>query len=311
MVCAIPVSHLILSVAQNITAEKEITVPDLKGKTVEQATEQLDKLKLKLEVGDKVSSSEYDEGEIVSQNPDADMSVKEGYTITVNISKGKAEQGTVPDVLNKSFASAKYLIESYGYVVGEITPENSELPKDVVIRQTPDGGTEAKPGAKVDLVVSQGKEVEQVPMPDVRGKSLDAAKDELLKAGLTISSVGKEMSTAYNANTVMWQQYDPGTMVDKGSGVNLKVSTGDQPAGSKSIPLTVDFGKANNEVFSLTVVISDESGVRIVINKEQRFKSKGSEILSLSGDGVGTVQVMFDNDVVLEKDVDFNTGEIN
>lgn len=311
LICAIPVSHLILSVAQNFGEAKEVTVPNLQGKTVEKATEELNKLKLKLEVGDKVSSSEYDEGEIVSQNPDSDMTVKEGYTITVNISKGKAEQGTVPDVVNKSFASAKYLIESYGYVVGDVTPENNELPKDVVISQTPEGGTEAKPGARIDLVVSQGKAVEQVPMPELRGKNIEAAKSELLKAGLTISSVGQEMSTAYAANTVMWQQYEAGTMVDKGSGVNLKISTGDQPAGSKAIPLTVDFSKANNEVFYMTVIISDESGVRNLINREQKIKSDGSQLLSLTGDGVGTVQVIFDNDVVMEKDVDFNTGEIH
>jgi serine/threonine protein kinase len=311
LICAIPVSHLILSVAQNFGAAKEVIVPSLAGKTVEQATVELNKLKLKLEVGDKVSSSKYSEGEIVSQNPDSEMSVKEGYTITVNVSKGKVEQGTVPDVVNKSFASAKYLIESYGYVVGDVTPENNELPKDVVINQTPEAGTEAKPGSKIDLVVSQGKAVEQVPMPELRGKNIEAAKSELLKAGLTISSVGQEMSTAYETNTVMWQQYDAGTMVDKGSGVNLKISTGNQPAGSKAIALTVDFSKANNEVFYMTVIISDESGVRTLINKEQKIKSDGSQILSLTGDGVGTVQVSFDNDVVIEKDVNFNTGEIH
>jgi hypothetical protein len=110
----------------------------------------------------------------------------------------------------------------------------------------------------------------------------------------------------------MWQQYDPGTMVDKDSGVNLKISTGDQPpATSRSIALTVDYSKANNDVFYLTVVVSDESGVRTIINGEQRIKSDGSEILSLSGDGVGTVKVIFDNDVVMERSVDFNTGEIN
>ena len=101
-------------------------------------------------------------------------------------------------------------------------------------------------------------------------------------------------------------------MVDKDSGVNLKISTGDQPpASSRSIALTVDYDKAANEVFYMTVVISDESGVRAIVNREQKIKSDGSEILSLTGDGAGTVKVIFDNDVVMEKNVDFNTGEIN
>lgn len=312
LICAIPVSQLILSAIDNFTSAKEVAVPDLVGMTVAEATDALDKLNLKLDVGDEVSSSEYDEGEIVSQDPNPEMTVKEGFTITVNVSKGKAREGTVPNVVNKTAQDAKFVLESYGYELGEVTTENSEMPKDVVIRQTPDAGTEAAPGTKVNVVVSLGSAVEQVPMPDLMGMDIDSAKAELEKAGLSIGAVGQEMSTAYEINTVMWQQYEPGTMVDKDSGVNLKISTGDQPpASSRSIPITIDYGKANNEVFYLTVVVSDESGVRTIINREQRIKSDSSEILSLTGDGVGSVKVIFDNDVVLEKDVDFNTGEIN
>lgn len=312
LICAIPVSQLILSAIGHFGGAKEVTVPYLVGMTVEQATEELNKLNLKLEIGDEVSSSQYDEGEIVSQDPNAEMTVKEGFTITVNISKGKVKEGTIPSVVNRTLTDAKFVLESYGYELGTVDMENSDMPKDVVIRQTPDAGTEAAPGTKVNVVVSLGSAVQQVAMPNVLGKDIDTAKEELEKAGLRIGSVGFEMSTAYELNTVMWQQYEPGSMVDEDTGVNLKISTGDQPpASSRSIPLTVDFSKANNEVFYLTVVISDESGVRTIINREQRFKSDVSEILSLTGDGVGTVKVIFDNDVVLEKNLNFNTGEIS
>ena len=312
LICAVPVSQLALSAINSFTAEKEVAVPDLVGKTVEEATTALDKLNLKLEVGDKISSSEYDEGQIVSQDPKAEMTVKEGYTVTVSVSKGKVKEGTVPNVVSKTANDAKFVLESYGYKLGSITQENSDMPKDVVIRQTPEAGTEADPGTSVDIVVSLGSAVEQVDMPDVKGKDVDTAKEVLEKAGLAIGAVDYDMSSAYAINTVMWQQYEPGTKVDKGTAVNLKISTADQPpASSRSVALTVDYGKANNEVFYLTVVVSDESGVRAIINREQRIKSDGSEILSLTGDGVGTVKVIFDNDVAMEKSVDFNTGEIN
>lgn len=310
LICAIPASYFILHAVQSIGAAKEVTVPDLRGMTVEEATTALDDLKLKLEVGDEVSSADYDKGEIVSQDPRAEMTVKEGFTVTVNISKGMVK-GTVPNVVNRTSKDAMYIIKSYGYDVGEVTTENSDLPKDVVIRQNPEEGVDAAPGSRIDLVVSLGSASEQVSMPNLIGLDIDKAKDELAKAGLSIKSIGHEMSDAFKFNTVMWQQIDPGEMVDKGTGVNIKVSTADQPAGSKSVPLTIDFGKANNEVFYLTVVISDESGVRAIINREQKIKSDGSEILSLSGEGTGTVKVLFDNDVVMEKNVDFNTGELN
>lgn len=312
LICAIPVSQLILSAIDNFTSDKEVTVPDLVGMTVEEATDALNELNLEIKIGDQISSTEYEEGQILSQEPKAEMTVKEGFPVTVDVSKGKAREGTIPNVVNKTAQDAKFVLESYGYEQGGVSTENSDMPKDVVIRQTPDAGTEAEPGTKVSLVVSLGRAVEQVPMPNVMGLDIDTAKAELEKAGLSIGAVGQEMSTAYPINTVMWQQYEPGTMVDKDSGVNLKLSTGDQPpSNSRSIPVTIDYGKANNEVFYLTVVVSDESGVRTIINREQRIKSDGSEILSLNGDGVGSVKVIFDNDVVVEKDVDFNTGEIN
>lgn len=312
LICAIPVSQLVLSAIENFTTAKEVTVPYLIGKTVEEASAELDKLNLKLEIGDEISSTEFNAGEIVSQDPKAEMTVKEGYPVIVSISKGKVKEGTVPNVVNKTAKDAQFVLESYGYKLGNITQENSDMPKDVVIRQTPDAGTKADPGSRVDIVVSLGSAVEQVEMPDVKGKDIDMAKEELEKVGLTIGSVGYEMSAAYELNAVMWQQYEPGTKVDKGTAVNLKISTADQPpASSRSIALTVDYGKANNDVFYLTVVVSDESGVRTIINREQRIKSDGSEILSLTGDGVGTVKVIFDNDVAMEKNVDFNTGEIN
>jgi serine/threonine-protein kinase len=312
LICAIPVSQLILAAVDHFTDTKEVTVPNLVGKTIEEATSELNKQNLKLEVGDEISSSEFDKGEIISQDPNADMTVKEGYTIRVNISKGKAKEGTIPNVVSKTRTDAEFVLKNYGYELGNVTTENSEMPKDVVIRQTPEAGTEANPGTSVDIVISLGNAVEQVEMPNLMGKDVDTAKADLEKAGLNIGSVGYEMSTAYEINTVMWQQFDPGTMVDKDSGVNLKISTGDQPpATSRSIALTVDYSKANNDVFYLTVVVSDESGVRTIINREQKIKSDGSEILSLSGEGVGTVKVIFDNDVVMEKSVDFNTGEIN
>jgi serine/threonine-protein kinase len=214
--------------------------------------------------------------------------------------------------VNRTKSDAEFVLNSYGYKLGDVVLENSDMPKDVVIKQSPEDGTVAAPGTRVNVVISLGSAVEKVSMPNVLGKDIDKAKEELEKAGFKIGATGYEMSAAYEINTVMWQQYEPGTMVEKGTGVNLKLSTGDQPpASSRSIPLTVDFSQAKNEVFYLTVVISDESGVRSIINKEQRLRSQGSEILSLTGDGAGTVKILFDNDIFMEKNVNFNTGEIN
>ncbi|MBN7772051.1 Stk1 family PASTA domain-containing Ser/Thr kinase [Clostridium aminobutyricum] len=310
LVCAIPVSGLIYALVSGFVSVKEVEVPDLSGQTVEEATKALEDLGLKIETGDQVYDSTYGEGEIVSQSPEADSKVKEGKTITVNISKG-AKEGTIPNLVGKSYEDAVFLIEKYGFKVGSVTTGKSEMPKDVVISQSPEGGEEASPREKINFVVSEGRAEGEVTMPSLIGKDIDTATSDLQKLGLAVGDIGYDMSQAYNKNQVMWQQYGADETVMKGTKVNLKVSTGTEPAGPKSIALDVDFSEAKNLVFFLTVTVSDETGTFNVISREQRLKDDLGEVVSFTGTGQGTVTVIFDNDVVMKKSVNFNTGEIN
>lgn len=310
LICAIPVSGLIFTLVSNLTEAKEVAVPSLAGQTVEEATKKVEDLGLKIETGDEVYDSTYGEGEIVSQSPEADSKVKEGKTITVNISKG-AKEGTIPNIVGKSYDDAVFLIKKYGFKVGEVTTGTSEMPKDVVISQNPDGGEEASPNSKISFIVSEGRAEGEVTMPSLIGKNIDAATAALTKLGLAVGDVGYEMSQAYDKDEVMWQQYGADETVGTGTKVNLKVSTGTESAGPKSVALDVDFSDAKNLVFFLTVTVSDETGTFNVISREQRLKDDKSEIVSLTGTGQGTVTVIFDNDVVMKKNVNFNTGELN
>ncbi|QIB69954.1 Stk1 family PASTA domain-containing Ser/Thr kinase [Aminipila butyrica] len=309
LICAIPVSGLIYHLVSNWGANGEITVPDLAGKTVAEAKEELDALGLTLEEGDTVYDSEYDEGQIVSQNPDADSKVKKGKVVVVSISKG-AKEGTVPNIVGKSYEDAVYLIKKYGYEVGDVTIGESDMPKDTVISQTPEAEDEAKPGKSIDFVVSGG-ESDTVAMPKLLGLTLEKAKEELKAVGLTLGETSEGTSEAYGQGQIMWQQIAAGETVDKGEAINVKVSTGTEVSGPKSVALDVDFSNAKNLVFFLTVTVSDESGTRNIFTREQRLKEQGSEVISLSGTGQGTVTVLFDNDVEMKKNVNFNTGEID
>ena len=67
----------------------DVQVPDLAGKTVEQARSELDKVKLKLDDNfTKASSAAYLEGQIISQSPDKGTAVVEGSTVKVTVSNG-------------------------------------------------------------------------------------------------------------------------------------------------------------------------------------------------------------------------------
>lgn len=313
LIVAIPLSYGISGILGNIFSSdggrKEFEAPDFCGMTFEAAEILAAESNLKIEKGDEVFSYEYDEGEISSQVPEAGSKVKKGKTIKVNVSKGMKE-GTIPKIEGLTYSSAVHMIEKYNFSVGTVTTQASVQPKDIVISQSPAAGSEATPGTYVTFVVSAGTNENETIMPLLVGKDIDEAKNELEKANLSLGEITYEMSNEYEVNQVMWQQYPADTTVESQTAVNLKVSSGEQHFAAAGLSLYIDYSAADDSVFWLTVTVSDEDGAHNIITREQRLKEDGGETVTLTGRGLGTVTVIFNNDVVLKHDVDFNTGEI-
>ncbi len=319
LICALPVSNLIASGIGSLGKTKTVEVPDLTGYTVSEAEAELEELGLELEEGDKVIS-EYDEGLIVSQDPEEGTKVKKGKTITVNISKGVRE-GTVPKLVGSSLSDAEYILDKYNYKLGNVTYEASSLPEGVVVSQDPEAGVERSAGSYVNIVVSEGEDDSEAVMPSLLGKSLEDAKEAIESAGLAVGEISYGVSSAYDDNEVMWQEYDADKKLAKGTTVNIKVSRIDEGDGedgegseateSKSVALHISYDLAENQVFYLTVTVSDDEGTHNIISNQQRTKDAGSETVTLTGSGSGTVTVIIDNNVVMKKNVDFNTGELS
>ncbi|MCR5481468.1 MAG: Stk1 family PASTA domain-containing Ser/Thr kinase [Clostridia bacterium] len=310
LVCAIPVSMFIVNGFSGFSGT-EVKVPDFLGMTFEQAEDAAEDSGLKVEIGDEVYSSDYDEGKICSQTPKSGSKVKNGKTVTVNISKG-AKENTVPNLIGKSYDDAVFLLEKYGYKVGKVTvDEASDMPKDAVVEQSPESGETAKPGSSVSFVISAGTASETIEMPMLLGTSIDSAKKKLEDLGLKVGNVSTGKSDAYGKDEVMWQQYEAGHSLKKGDSVDLKVSGESEAPSSKSVSLSINYSAANNEVFYLTVLLNDDNGSSYILQNAQRIKSNGSETLTVSGTGSGTITVYFDNDVVMKKNADFTTGALN
>lgn len=307
---AIPVSQLILSLIESGGSLAEVTVPELSGMTVEEATLALEELELLLKVDKDVTSSEYAEGLIVSQDPLAEMIVKAGKTITVNISKG-VEAGTIPNVIGKTQGDAIFLIESNGYTRGGVSEENSDMPVGIVIRQSPSAGTEAEDGTSISLVISKGPVAVPTVVPTLIGLDVDAAKALLERENLALGEISYAPSNDYEQNIVMGQGATPGSSVLTGTKIGITISTGpDETGGAGEVVISIPFDAAANEVFYLTIVVSDSSGVATPVNYEQRIKSDGSEDFTVTGTGQGTVRIYFDNAIVQEHVVDFDSGSV-
>lgn len=287
--------------ATGILGKADIKVPDLRGMTYEEAEYKLDKLGLRIEEGDLVYSSKYEIGEVVSSDPEKGTMVKKRSVVTVNICKG-AEEGTVPNLIGKKQTEAKQLIKKYGFKVGNITTKPGSEEEGTVIEQDPGAGEETKPGSYINLVLSDGSEKDKAEVPSLIGKSLDAAKQAIIDAGFKVGSVSYANSDSYGKGQVMWQQYEPSTKVKKGSSISIKVSKG---SGTSTIAVDISYSKAKQEIFYLTVTVSDSNGTRTVISGEQRQKSDGGETVNISGTGSGTITVIFDDETVMTQKVTF------
>ncbi len=209
----------------------EITVPDIKGATYEEAEAELTELGLKIKMGNEVFSDEYEEGEIVSQDPEPKMKVKKGQSVTVNISKGTGTEA-VPSVIGCTSSEAREILEAKGFSLGNIREEESSQAEGTIISQDPGSGYEAESGSSVNVVIAKKPEITKVTVPGLLGKSTASAESALSNAGLRLGDISYKYSDEYPEGQIMDQEYASGTQLDEDSEVDVVVSKGakEEPA---------------------------------------------------------------------------------
>jgi serine/threonine-protein kinase len=131
-----------------------VIVPDLKGAALSDATVQVSEAGLKIGDVKSEENAEIEKDLIISTVPSAGTKVKGGTEITVVLSRG-VETVKVPNVIRRSFSSAKRIIENNGFRVGNVRYEvSTEYNVGIVIRQNPPAGREVKKGTAIDVVVA-------------------------------------------------------------------------------------------------------------------------------------------------------------
>ena len=346
---AVPASGLVKGLLGGKPAEEQqeikpgdkLEAPNIVGKSLEEAIAQLEAQGLKIEVDLELQSSEHAAGTILSQTPDAGASIKSGQTIKVNISRGVVN-GEVPSVIGKSVSNARTTIETYHFTVGSITQEISEtVPRGCVISQSPVAGTPMEAGSVVNLVVSHGSQQEvSLSQFNVEGMSLDAAKKAIEDLGLVLGEVTPLEDANLPEDTVISQSPTPGMPLNEGDTIDLVVSAvpavvedpedpenpegpenpddpgqnpgqTEDPAASSAVSVWIDYSPAVNGELIMTVTVSDADGAYTPYNQVPRSKTNEGETITVHGRGEGKILVFFDNALVYEYDVNFDTGAVN
>ena len=131
----------------------------------------------------------------------------------------------VPQVVGDKTDTAVAILQRAGYSPIEYeTRFDDKAPEGTIIRQTPEAGEETKPGRKVYLIISGGKEMAIV--PDLLGKTLRDAKLELIKSNMSIGHVEYAYSDSSTNGTVFLQSPPPNAKVSSSTLVTITISQG-------------------------------------------------------------------------------------
>ncbi len=239
--------------------EKEVKVPDVVGKSEEEAKQILKEKELGIKVVERKESEKYDTGTVSEQKQKAGSKVKKNSTIQVVVSDGLiGTEIPVPDVSGLSEGDAQRTLEDAGFKKISSEAEYSDtVAEGTVIGTTPSAGSNATEDTEIKMLVSKG--VEKVEVPSVEGLAQADAENAITEAGLTVAGVTTENSDTVEAGYVISQ--DPkGKKVDKGTGVSLVVSEGD---GKVEV---ADFvGKTEEELWAW----ANENGLSLTGEKQE------------------------------------------
>lgn len=223
---------------------QEVMMPDLSGLKYEEATKLLKAQNLLLNE-DGVTEQYSDivqKGRVIDQSVAAEerISVKTEIEITISLGSLSTETAvlTVPDLTGmtkkKAIKALEKLKEETGftYTLGEEKKEYSqEVKKGRIISQSLEPGTKVRTNEVINLVISKGPEMVQV--PNVQYVSKEEAIKLLEAAGLK-AEVTEEYSSEVAEGLVISQSLEADAKAAKGSVVTIAVSLGKAPQNQKS-----------------------------------------------------------------------------
>ncbi len=170
-------------------------------------------------------SSNYDAGTVLRASVGDGLMIDKGTNIVLTVAEA-AEGVQVPNVTGKSQTEAESVLTKEGFVVNVVESYDAAVEKGLVISQSPEADTKAPAGSNVTIRVSQGAEDNKVRVPKLIDMTEMDATATLTESGLTVGTVTQVENAETEVDLVCYQSYSEGSYVDKGTAVDLRISTG-------------------------------------------------------------------------------------
>ena len=205
-------------------SNKSYPVPDIRGKTVEEAQE-MEGVKdiFLIEVQGTRTTEEYQPGQIVEQDPTAGRTRKSNLVIQVYVA-AEPEKVPMKDLVGMEYRQARVLLTDMGLDL-KITTETVSSDKygaDAVIETVPAADEPLVAGQTVILRVSTGPET--VTVPTFTGQDIANAVQNAQDLGLTVGEITYDTFSLAPQGQVIEQSIKPTSEVPGGTKISFTVS---------------------------------------------------------------------------------------
>jgi len=213
---------------------EELSVPELRGLTLEEAVITATSRQMQVVVFDSVFLTDFERGTVVDHHPKAGFKVKRNRKIFLTMNAMNPERVPMPDLISLTFRQATARLETYSLKVGEVTYE-PDIGINLVLQQKVSGkeilpGDSISKGSFIDLVLGKGLSDEMTAVPVLTGLKLEEARIMAADRFLRIGGILKDntiMNEEDRINAWIYQQRpDTGSnaMLPLGSSIDIWIT---------------------------------------------------------------------------------------
>lgn len=185
---------------------KYIKVPEVKGKSVDEARNLLEQQGFQVEVQDSIYYDSLPRLSVVKQSPVAQEMVKINRTIYLTINRAQPPLVALPNFVGQTYRSVLLQLNTLGLKLGD-TSQRPDFAVGSVLEQIYNGnqvkpGTKVPMGSRISLVLGGGIKQTELPVPVLLGLTFAEAKvllesNDLLLGAVVVDGAVADSSAAF------------------------------------------------------------------------------------------------------------------
>lgn len=196
-------------------------IPQVIGMTQEEATVQIEQAGFSTSIRE-VYRNDIANAQVAGTEPAGGEKQVRGREVTILVSRGQPAVPPLPDDRSPETYRKALAQHSLSYEQAE-AEHSDDVPEGKIVRADPSPGQVVPVDTAIHVHLSKGPA--PVDVPDLKGVSVDKAREILEKAGLKLGDVHEQFDRDIAGGDIISSEPDAGTSLTRGSKVNVKVST--------------------------------------------------------------------------------------